>query len=64
MWTGKLLKFIGDLHSGKLHQEFHYGPSDPNEDDEDSDENGGGGGDHVEGHEGQPQPTSEEGRRK
>lgn len=23
---GKLKKFIADLHSGKLHREFHYGP--------------------------------------
>lgn len=23
---GKLKKFIDDLHSGKLHREFHYGP--------------------------------------
>lgn len=23
---GKLKKFLEDLHSGKLHREFHYGP--------------------------------------
>jgi endoplasmic reticulum resident protein 44 len=23
---GKLKRFIADLHSGKLHREFHYGP--------------------------------------
>ena len=23
---GKLKQFIADLHSGKLHREFHYGP--------------------------------------
>lgn len=23
---GKLKKFVADLHSGKLHREFHYGP--------------------------------------
>lgn len=23
---GKLKEFVGDLHSGKLHREFHYGP--------------------------------------
>lgn len=23
---GKIKKFIADLHSGKLHREFHYGP--------------------------------------
>lgn len=23
---GKLRKFVDDLHSGKLHREFHYGP--------------------------------------
>lgn len=23
---GKLKKFLDDLHSGKLHREFHYGP--------------------------------------
>lgn len=23
---GKLVKFVADLHSGKLHREFHYGP--------------------------------------
>ncbi|XP_021962921.1 endoplasmic reticulum resident protein 44 isoform X2 [Folsomia candida] len=28
---GKLKNFIADLHSGKLHREFHYGP-DPNSD--------------------------------
>jgi len=26
---GKLKAFIADLHSGKLHREFHYGPSEP-----------------------------------
>lgn len=27
MYTpGKLKKFVEDLHSGKLHREFHYGP--------------------------------------
>lgn len=25
---GKLKQFIGDLYSGKLHREFHYGPDD------------------------------------
>lgn len=24
--AGKLKKFVEDLHSGKLHREFHYGP--------------------------------------
>jgi len=23
---GKLQKFVADLHSGKLHREFHHGP--------------------------------------
>lgn len=23
---GKLKQFVDDLHSGKLHREFHYGP--------------------------------------
>lgn len=23
---GKLKQFVEDLHSGKLHREFHYGP--------------------------------------
>ena len=27
---GKLQKFVADLHSGKLHREFHHGP-DPEE---------------------------------
>lgn len=27
MYTpGKLKQFVEDLHSGKLHREFHYGP--------------------------------------
>lgn len=27
MYTpGKLKQFVDDLHSGKLHREFHYGP--------------------------------------
>lgn len=26
---GKLKQFLADLHSGKLHREFHYGPEDP-----------------------------------
>jgi len=26
---GKVLKFIDDLESGKLHREFHYGPDEP-----------------------------------
>ena len=26
---GKLKEFIDDLHSGKLHREFHYGPQTP-----------------------------------
>ena len=26
---GKLKQFIDDLHSGKLHREFHYGPKTP-----------------------------------
>ncbi|OQR75043.1 endoplasmic reticulum resident protein 44-like [Tropilaelaps mercedesae] len=26
---GKLLQFMKDLYSGKLHREFHYGPDDP-----------------------------------
>lgn len=28
---GRLKQFIQDLHSGKLHREFHFGP-DPNSD--------------------------------
>lgn len=28
---GKLKKFVEDLHSGKLHREFHYGPDPPAE---------------------------------
>lgn len=32
---GKLRKFIDDLHSGKLHREFHYGP-DPTSEEEKS----------------------------
>ena len=31
---GALLKFIGDLHSGKLHREYHYGPDEPEEQEE------------------------------
>jgi endoplasmic reticulum resident protein 44 len=27
---GKLLQFLKDLFSGKLHREFHYGPDEPN----------------------------------
>lgn len=27
---GKLLEFLKDLSSGKLHREFHYGPDEPN----------------------------------
>lgn len=34
--SGKLKKFVDDLHSGKLHREFHYGPE-KSEDDSDSD---------------------------
>jgi len=30
VFLGKLKKFIEDLHSGKLHREFHYG-ADPEE---------------------------------
>jgi endoplasmic reticulum resident protein 44 len=26
---GKLKQFVQDLHSGKLHREFHYGPDQP-----------------------------------
>lgn len=26
---GKVIKFIDDLESGKLHREFHYGPDEP-----------------------------------
>lgn len=26
---GKLLEFVADLHSGKLHREYHYGPDQP-----------------------------------
>lgn len=29
---GKLTKFVADLHSGKLHREFHYGPDVKGED--------------------------------
>lgn len=28
---GKLQSFVNDLHSGKLHQEFHYGPDSSSE---------------------------------
>lgn len=28
---GRLKKFVADLHSGKLHREFHYGPEDETE---------------------------------
>lgn len=34
---GKLKQFVADLHSGKLHREFHYGP-DPIEEISDNDE--------------------------
>jgi len=30
---GKLRKFVQDLHSGKLHREFHHGP-DPEQEQE------------------------------
>jgi len=25
-FLGKMAKFLADLHSGKLHREYHYGP--------------------------------------
>lgn len=33
---GKLKKFVADLHSGKLHREFHYGPDSNNSEHEES----------------------------
>jgi len=35
---GKLERFIADLHSGKLHYEFHNGPMNPNEDKDDEEQ--------------------------
>lgn len=33
---GKLKKFVADLHSGKLHREFHYGPDQSSSEEEKS----------------------------
>jgi len=33
---GKVVKFIDDLESGKLHREFHYGPDEPEAADDDT----------------------------
>lgn len=35
---GKLKKFVEDLHTGKLHREFHYGPEKTEEDTEETNE--------------------------
>lgn len=37
--SGKLKQFIQDLHSGKLHREFHFGPDPANDDKDNSNDN-------------------------
>ena len=41
--AGALLKFIGDLHSGKLHREYHYGPDEAEEQEEQQQQQQGDG---------------------